>query len=268
MNSPTAADNVLDSLNLFALRALYRHGALALADPRVDTWQQLADDRWQQLVVASAALLREDPAAQPLESGWGELPVSRLCPEEMFAALPRSAEAWNACYERTFGLLASGGCPPYETEYIDSKLSFQRAQALADIAGFYLAFGWTPSSDHPERPDHIALELEFMATLCGMQTRAGDEDSEGHGDRVAVCQDAQAKFLTEHLLWWVPAFAKLLAHADPQGPYATVGRFLTSLLPAHRALLNLPPHSGPRQPSQVEPPEECEGCVLQPGLTG
>jgi TorA maturation chaperone TorD len=268
MSTAAAAPDVFECLNLYALRTLYRYAALALADPHLGTWQQLTDDRWQQLVVAAAALLRDDPAAQPSEPGWGELPVQRLRPGEVFAALPTAGAAWNDDYERVFGLLASGNCPPYETEYIDSKLSFQRAQALADIAGFYRAFGWTPSSEHPERPDHIALELEFLATLCDMQARASQNDVHDGEERAAVCRDAQAKFLAEHLLWWAPAFARLLAHADPKGPYAAIGRFLTSLLPAHRALLNLPSYSGPQRPSRVEPPEECDGCLLQPGLSG
>jgi TorA maturation chaperone TorD len=168
----------------------------------------------------------------------------------------------NAAYEAMFGLLVSGSCPPYETEYIESKLSFQRSQALADVAGFYRAFGWTSSTKHPERPDHIALELEFMATLCGMQLRASNLE------QATVCRDAQARFLAEHLVWWTPALARLLAHEDPQGFYDAAGRLLTSLLPAHRAVLNVPVHSRPVQPSFVERPEECDGCLVQPSELG
>jgi TorA maturation chaperone TorD len=206
--------------------------------------------------------LREDAATQQLQLGWGERPISELDPAELLASLPPSAEELNAAYEAVFGLLVSGGCPPYETEYIDSKLTFQRSQGLADIAGFYRAFGWMPSSGHPERPDHIALELEFMATLCGMELRADDEE------HVCVCRDAQAKFLSEHLVWWAPALAKLLVHEDGSGFYGAAGRFLAALMPAHRALLGVPAHSGPATPSLIQRPDECDGCLLQPSELG
>jgi TorA maturation chaperone TorD len=241
-----------------ALQVLYHFMALTLADPRVGSWQELTGAGVRELVAAAAAVLREAPQTQAEPLGWGELSPGELDPAGLFNVFPTTIETLNAAYEQLFGLLVSGGCPPYETEYIDSKLSFQRSQALADIAGFYRAFGWSPASSHPERPDHIALELEFMGTLCGMELRAGREE-----DR-AVCRDAQAKFLSEHLVWWAPALAKLLIYEDASGFYGAAGRLLASLLPAHRALLGVAPHHRPASPSFVERPEECNGCLLQP----
>lgn len=261
-----------DTAQTQALQVLYRTAAWTLTDPRVGSWPQLADPGAQALVAAAADLLRDDPAARPEQLGWGERPASELDPAGLFAALPPSADEWNADYEALFGLLVSGSCPPYETEYIDSKLSFQRSQALADIAGFYRAFGWMPSPCHPERPDHIAVELEFMATLCGMELGAS------HDEQVAICHESQAKFLSEHLVWWAPALAKLLVYEDPHGFYGAVGRFLTALLPMHRAILGVPAHSGTVQsnqgqssqvqPSLIERPDQCDGCLLQPGDLG
>lgn len=251
-----------DTSQTHALQVLYHFAALALADPRVDSWPQLASHGVQELVAAAAELMRDEPAAHSVPLGWGELPVSNLDPAGLFAVLPSSADKLNAAYEGLFGLLVSSSCPPYETEYIDSKLSFQRAQALADIAGFYRAFGWKPSHIHPERPDHIALELEFMGTLCFMELRAQN------AEQAATCRQAEAKFLAEHLVWWAPALAKVLVHQDPHGFYGAAGRFLAALLPAHRAVLGVPAHSGPARPSLVERPEECDGCLLQPSEIG
>ena len=252
----------MDRTHLQAFQTLYRFAALALADPRIGSGKILANRGTQRLVNAAAGMLRDDAAHHPGELGWGERPVAELVPQEVFSLLPASNASLNADYERLFGLLVSCSCPPYETEYIDSKLSFQRSNTLADLAGYYRAFGWTPSLTNPERPDHISLELEFIATLCGMTLNAGDSD------QAAICRDAQASFLTEHLVWWVPALGKLLAYEDPKGYYGAVGRFLPALFPFHRALLGLPPHRGPAQPSLIERPDECDGCLLQPSELG
>lgn len=264
MNTLEAAtiDTELDPALIQALQALYRFAALALADPRVGSWPLLADPNAQRVVNAAAELLREETAARDQQLGWGERPIAELDPAEILARLPASPAAFNAAYEGQFGLLVSSGCPPYETEYIDSKLSFQRSNALSDVAGFYQAFGWTPSLSNPERPDHIALELEFMATLCGMTENAGNSE------QAATCREAQASFLAEHLVWWAPALCRLLMHEDPHGYYGAIGRFLPTLLPAHRVLLGVAPHRQPAQPSLIERPEECDGCLSQPTELG
>ncbi len=149
----------------------------------------------------------------------------------------RSPSRLNEAYERTFGLLVSGTCPPYETEYVNSKFTFQRSQQLADVSGFYTAFGLEPSSQHPERQDHIVLELEFMAFLLGLERRAAESDELESGERVAVCRDALERFLEQHLAWWVPTFSKLLSMEDPEGYYGALARFLAAFVPAERALL-------------------------------
>src|SRR5262249_16265763 len=158
-----------------ARRALYRFTSLALVDPAAGSWAQLTDRTTRECIMAACELLRAEPGAIASPLGLGERSLDHLDPTTLFARLPSSMELLNAEYERTFGLLVTAGCPPYETEYIDGKLSFQRAQQLADIGGFYRAFGMEPSSVRPERPDHISLELEFLAVLIELKLRTTDE---------------------------------------------------------------------------------------------
>ena len=152
-------------------------------------------------------------------------PIEMLDPRLVLDRLPNSERALNAQYESTFGLLVSSNCPPYETEYINSKFAFQRSNSLADISGFYHAFGLTTSDGHPERPDHVVLELEFMASSAGTGAAGRRRRFERRTDRQQVCRDAQARFLQEHLAWWTPAFAKLLGVGRPAGVLRRRGRF-------------------------------------------
>lgn len=245
-----------------ARQALYRFAALTFADPQADTWEQLNALREDSLLCHGAALIRELPEARPSDYGIGESSLERLDPLRVLSHLPDSRPELNALYEQTFGLLVSSNCPPYETEYIHSKFAFQRSHGLADLSGFYHAFGLSISDQRPERPDHITLELEFMATLLGLERQAASDEPALRSERLQVCRQAQSQFLRQHLAWWIPAFAKLLEAQSMPAFYTSAGAFLTAFIPAERAILGLPPVSQPVVPSTVERPEECEGCQL------
>ena len=257
--NPTSFDPALN----MARQSLYRLCAVSLLDPRAGAWEQLShiDSRTP---LEAAAFLRQFPHTVADSLGLGERPLAELNPEPLFARLPGSAEELNDVYERTFGLLVSNACPPYESEYIDSKYTFQRSNTLADVSGFYRAFGLTTSDWHPERQDHVVLELEFMAFLLAHERRAAELSDPRHQEYAEICRRAQARFLREHLAWWTPVFAKLLGRENPGGFYDTVGRLLAALIPAERALLGVevPTAAMPPVPSMVERPEACEGCEL------
>ncbi len=125
-------------------------------------------------------------------------------------------------YRHAFGHTISQECPPYETEFGSAHV-FQQAQRLADIAGFYRAFGLEISDQAKERPDHIAVELEFMSFLTLKEAYA----LRHHGEEKAlICRDAQRKFLDEHLGRWASPFAELLRRKVPSGFYHHVATAL------------------------------------------
>jgi DMSO reductase family type II enzyme chaperone len=109
-----------------------------------------------------------------------------------------------------FGHAARGRCPPNEIEYGDLKADplFQ-PHRLADLAAFYRAFGLERGDDAAERHDHISIELEFLSVLAAKEAYA----LEGQFDdaEIALCREAQKKFLREHLGRWAPAFGRRLA---------------------------------------------------------
>ncbi len=103
-------------------------------------------------------------------------------------------------YQRSFTLSYSEDCPMYETAF-SAKHLFQQTRQLADLAGFYRAFGVAPSDN---RPDHIAMELEFGYLLAVKEAVAR---AAGENDHVETCREAERAFLRDHLARWAPLFA-------------------------------------------------------------
>jgi TorA maturation chaperone TorD len=133
---------------------------------------------------------------------------------------------------------------------------------MADIAGFYQAFGLKTSRRHAERLDHVVLEFEFMALLLSLEHQAAEGDPKWRNERLQVCRDAESRFFREHLAWWVPAFAHLLGKEAGVGCfYEAVSVFVAALIAAERALFDLPEPGPPAQPTRTEP-EACDGCLF------
>jgi len=263
MSSLAPELTALDLAANVARQTLYRFAALSFLDPRRGAWERLHALRNDRVLTDAAAFLRALPEAQGQSLAPRDLPSQFLDPKAVLAQLPTSRTSHNTLYENTFGLLVSSSAPPYEIEYVNSKLDFQRSNGLADISGFYRAFGLTIAENFPERPDHIVLELEFMAFLQGLERRAAQ-----HGTNMLnqhICHEAQQRFLSDHLAWWTPAFARLLGRENPDGFYAAAGRFLAAIIPIERARLGVDPPGRPAAPTPIERPDSCDGCQLAAG---
>ncbi|HDZ22473.1 hypothetical protein LCGC14_0615620 [marine sediment metagenome] len=84
---------------------------------------------------------------------------------------------------------------PYESEHKTGH-DFAKANILADIMGFYRAFGVEPSGD---RADHMAAELEFMHLLTLKEHYAAGKGDQEHA---TLCREAGQKFFRDHLSLW------------------------------------------------------------------
>ena len=167
-------------------------------------------------------------------------------------------------YVQAFGHTIGTECPPYEAEYELAHI-FQKSQTLADIAGFYKAFGLEIGPNFKDRLDHVTVELEFMHFLCLKEAYALDK---GHTEeQLAVCRDAQSKFLGEHLGQWVFAFAERLDKKATGKPYELLAQLLAAFLTFEMGSFGLEPGEvrGPDSLS-LEPLEQetldCEACPL------
>lgn len=219
----------------------------AVVDPRAQATRALARSRVHRV----AALAFRYPDAQSLAAlrelcDPGELPAG-IVPAlvEALAGLhgmlvDRTVDEVQADYTATFGHVMLSDCPLYETVG-DSGDAFRQAQTLADLAGFYRAFGLDIAADAAERADHVSVELEFMHYLTYREAYA----LERHGaDAASTLRDAQARFLAEHLGAWGPALARAIGRRS-DGSCAAAAAVLDRCLAAERDELGL---TEPRTP--------------------
>lgn len=166
-------------------------------------------------------------------------------------------------HARLFGHNLTPDCPPYEASYEQTNI-FQQTQVLADLAGFYRAFGLDVADTAHERGDHMAVESEFMAYLCLKEWHARRS---GYETNAQICRDAQRKFLSDHLGRWASAFAQALKRKAANSPYAGIANVLDTFVRAECARLGAIPSlqwSVQVAPTPVEG-TGCSSCVFATG---
>lgn len=256
---------------LAAREQVLRLLALAASDPSSARFELVHDEGFLELALAAADFLAQDERSFPVDLAPGESAPSTLRLTDLVEALQEPRERLEQDHVRVFGLVVSKECPPYEVQYCPQTFSVYRSQRLADIAGFYRAFGLAPGRDAPERADHLACELEFQAWLVAKERHAVGQGGESWEERAALCRGAQRSFAEEHLAWWVPAFAHALLDRTrnldppPKLQVALAGA-LASYVPIERAVLGVPaPDVLVRaQLDEADSLEGCNGCSGSP----
>ncbi len=216
----TTKDRFSNAEAALARSATYGFLAAALRYPDAETISTVVDSpHWS---VARQLLQRSFPAlAEQLAAIRASLSAFAGDRDEQIPTL-------QGLYTRLLGHTVRGTCPPYELEYSRTEI-LQRANELADIAGFYHAFGMELAAQAHERADHVVAQCEFMSVLAARQAHVIETDNEQA--RQIIC-DAQRSFLTDHMGWWLPAFASRLQEADPDGLYGRVGMCLREFIKA------------------------------------
>jgi TorA maturation chaperone TorD len=182
--------------------SLYRLLGGALARPQAERLAELAQ--------AAEALA---PAIEPAVRG----PLAR------FAAAARATDAAAVGDEYVFLFDRGAKVPPYEGAWGEAPQLAGKAALLADIAGFYAAFGLEPGDGQPDVEDHIAAECEFMSALALKEAYAlAESDDEG----AAITRAAQSRFVGDHLGRWSVTFANGLRDASPLPYYRSLADVL------------------------------------------
>jgi len=211
-----------ERIEALARSRVYAYLGAWLRYPDEASWSALARPEERAGFAEACDALGERAPYRALPRHRGGLPLEGL----------DGPEALAERYAAVFGHTISKTCPPYETEYGNLHL-FQQSDHLADLAGFYRAFGVAAEAGR-ERLDHIAIELEFLYLLTFKEARALEE---GKAEAAALCRDAQAAFVEDHIGRWAPVFARRLERADPEGPFAAAARLLADFIGAEAQAL-------------------------------
>ncbi len=209
------------------------YGAIAhgFQYPEADTVSTLADPRrWERW---PDALLNADSTTKtPLQSLKEAVRSLASCSGDALRELQQR-------YDSLFGHAVRGACPTYEMEYGRNEI-IRQASDLADLAGFYRAFGLEIADGADGRPDHIAAECEFLSALCAKEAHALEQHDKENAD---VCRDAERSFLRDHLARWLPAFAHHVREADADGLFGAFARFADAFVKAECSHFDV--HAGP-----------------------
>jgi TorA maturation chaperone TorD len=155
----------------------------------------------------------------------------------------------QAAVEADFNRLFSGQvvCAPHETAYEPDI--FRRQRALADIAGFHAAFGFTLPEDSRWQPDHIGVELELCALLLQRQVHAREQ---GWDEPAQVCEQAVRGFLLDHLGRWYASLARRLLRTAASTFYRELATATEAWVRRELAALRLHPEPLADRPRTVD----------------
>ncbi|MDP6049549.1 MAG: molecular chaperone TorD family protein [SAR202 cluster bacterium] len=168
------------------------------------------------------AVLKEGVSELPL----GVLDVDLRINAESFKHVIANAAPDQFLTEFSDLFTGAGLCRANENDY--EKLSFSMTEKLADVAGFYSAFGFEINDSVGERPDFIGTELDFINLLLLKQAYA---IKNGWSEQASISADALSSFMEAHFIKWVPKFCFALSELGKEnGIYATAADALAAMV--------------------------------------
>ena len=210
MNISTKQNHLLE-----AKSTLYGFVSTLFSDPESEKFSMMKNPEFQKMVLNSC--LQFDENNQSELSGAFQNVIS------MVSELNR--ETIQNENVSIFGHTLSKETAPYALEHLKSTDVFFRTQKLADLNGFYKAFGMEVESI--ERADHIATQTEFLSYLILKELVAIKKNLE---EEIEICQKAFIDFHQEHFFDWAKMFSENLIEKVEGEFYPAAGKFLWGLI--------------------------------------
>ena len=244
-----------DRIKSLARSAMYKLLAKSFLHPCQETFDFIQSPQYEECL---AEYLSSHEVSEDLQSA-----IRSLHATESIWRSTQTREHLEKEYTRLFAHLGSAKCPPYETEYGHDNV-FQKTEAMADIAGFYNAYGLDVSTVNADRVDFLSMELEFMSYLSLHEAYALEHEEKDH---LAICVDTQQKFLRDHLARWVTIFSQILAKSTVNPFYRQLAIVTEQFLDAEviRLGVTLEKVAAPNKRDAGSPaPFGCNDCVTTP----
>ncbi len=177
----------------------YSFASALFSAPSSEKFKLLTDKEFQKSALTSCTLLQ---SSGDLSSLAGRI-----------LTLVSEGKPAGEDHTKVFGHTLSKDVSPYELEHLKNKDVFAQTQSLADIQGFYKAFGLEVNG--LERADYFSMESEFLAFLILKELKAL---SDGQEDNAEICRLAQRDFFADHFSWWIADFTEKLC-SEPSPPF-------------------------------------------------
>ena len=210
MNISTKQNHLLE-----AKSTLYGFVSTLFSDPESEKFSMMKNPEFQKMVLNSCLQFDENNESEL--SGTFQKVIS------MVNELNR--ETIQNENVSIFGHTLSKQTAPYALEHLKSTDVFFRTQKLADLNGFYKAFGMEVESI--ERADHIATQTEFLSYLILKELVAIKKNLE---EEIEICQKAFIDFHQEHFFDWAKMFSENLIEKVEGEFYPAAGKFLWGLI--------------------------------------
>ena len=142
---------------------------------------------------------------------------------------------------------------PYESVFRDTReiagkevKGLLLGQSALDVRHWYRLARFEISTEYDDLPDHIVLELRYMADIC-----AKEQELEEEGDlkRLERAWEMQRDFLAGHLARWIDDFADRVQNRTRHPYYLTVARRAAEFI--DRDLATLEELLGPSEGSSL-----------------
>jgi anaerobic sulfite reductase subunit A len=210
----------LEGEGLARLRqSLYRFFAISLLYPE--------ETRLRALEEVVAAVEEHELAPFAFHRAWSDLR------QALRSGIDR--ERAEKEYVRLFSVGTGGAlCPPHESYYLATPGRAAAAIAV-ELETEYRRLGLAMSPEARTLPDHVAVEMEAMAFMCGEEAEAWESRSLS---RAAEILEQERSFMNSHLGKWFPLFSRCVLQRG-EGFYAAVVAAADAFIKHDMDLLNV-----------------------------